>query len=354
MTADAGYFERHELVHNNFPGAGMEEDGLAVYERVVTHDDFDGVASAALVGYFLELDRFVFAGPGDIIQARVPVRKEDIVCDLPYPLVCGMWFDHHAANIEDVVLRGIDPGGIPGLRSEEPSCARVIVNYFGQDFEIDEEIESLAASADRIDSFAYESVEDWRAERPESLIDAAIKLKAGSTPAERRNFLRQLTFWLMDEPLEEAAGRSQVKNRASLFRAEEEEMLKLIGQHFGYLDPEKKIVLLDFSGCDHRVKIVKNLVQLLDPDAHSILEVNCLFDRQIKTTDLSFSMNLTINGMRQAVLHDLGEIMRELNIGSGHRGAASGTVRAKSKAEMLRARERTLQVILEKWRKQGA
>lgn len=65
-------------------------------------------------------------------------------------------------------------------------------------------------------------------------------------------------------------------------------------------------------------------------------------------------MNLTIAGMHQTAPRDLGEIMRELNIGSGHKGAASGTVRAKSKAEMLRAKERALQAILEKWRKQGA
>jgi oligoribonuclease NrnB/cAMP/cGMP phosphodiesterase (DHH superfamily) len=319
-----------------------------MFSRLVTHDDFDGVASAALAGYFLEISSIIFAGPGDITRSTVSTGEEDVVCDLPYPLTCGMWFDHHEANLEEVRLRGIDPDTIPGHHLPAKSCARVILEYYAEEYEIDEELEVLAAAADRIDAFDYESVEDWRSKTPAAMIDSSIKLKTG-TPAERRAYLRQLTSWLMDEPLEQVAGQEQVQARALAFEEEEKQMLKIIEQNLGFLDGKKEVILLDFSGRNRRVAVVKNLAQLLAPEALAVIEVNSLFNRGVKTNDLSFSMSLNIEGTKKTPEKDLGEIMRALNIGSGHAGAASGTVRSKNKQEMLKAKEKVLQMIIEKW-----
>jgi len=322
-----------------------------MYNRIVTHDDFDGVVSAALVGYFLEIDSVVFAGPGDITRSAVSTGAGDIVCDLPYPLTCGMWFDHHEANLEEVELRGIDPAGIAGRHTAAPSCARVILDHFAGDYEIDPEIEAMAAAADRIDSFAYESLEDWRRKTPAAVIDCSIKLKSGR-PAGRRAFLKQLAARLMDESLEQVSGDQEVTARARKFEEEEARMLKTIEQRLGFLDEKKEIVLLDFTDHNRRVAVVKNLAQLLAPEALAVLEVKSIFERGVKTNDLSLSMSLTIAGARAAGEKDLGEIMRTLNIGSGHAGAASGTLRNKSKAEMLKAKDRTLLKIIEQWNRQ--
>ena len=319
-----------------------------MFSRLVTHDDFDGVASAALAGYFLEISSVSFAGPGDITRSVVSTGEKDVVCDLPYPLSCGMWFDHHEANLEEVKLRGIDPDTIPGRHVPARSCARVILEYFAEEYEIDEELEALASAADRIDSFDYESVEDWRSKTPAALIDGSIKLKTG-TPAERRAYLRKLTAWLMDEPLEQVAEKEQVQTRAQEFEDEEKRMLEIIEQNLGFLDNKKEIILLDFSDRNRRVAVVKNLAQLPAPEALAVLEVNSLFNRGVKTNDLSLSMSLTIEGTKKAPGKDLGEIMRTLNIGSGHAGAASGTVRSKNKQEMLKAKEKILGMIMDKW-----
>ena len=323
-----------------------------MFDRIVTHDDFDGVVSAALVGYFLEIDKIAFAGPGDITNSRISTGASDIVCDLPYPLECGMWFDHHEANLEDLDLRGISQEKIPGLRKPAPSCARVIIEYYETEYEIDPELVEMVEASDRIDSFAYESIEDWRRLRAENEIDAAIKLKAGK-PAERKKFLRWLVLCLMDQSLEAVAAKNEVIERAGLFRAGEEQMLKIIEQHLDYPGDEQEIILLDFSGQTRRVNVVRNLAQLLAPQALAVLEINSLFHRQVKTNDLTFSMSLTIAGAHDPARRDLGEIMRTLNIGSGHAGAASGILRSRSKPEMLKAKERTLNAILELWKKQG-
>jgi hypothetical protein len=47
-------------------------------------------------------------------------------------------------------------------------------------------------------------------------------------------------------------------------------------------------------------------------------------------------MSLSINGNREHQRKNIGEIMRMLNIGDGHPGAAAGTVHCASKQEMLK------------------
>jgi len=51
---------------------------------------------------------------------------------------------------------------------------------------------------------------------------------------------------------------------------------------------------------------------------------------------------------------DVGEIMRSLNMGDGHRGAGAGRTQCKSKAEMVKQKEQILQKILGMWGKQRA
>ena len=65
------------------------------YEKIITHGDFDGVVSAAICSYALRVDKVMFAGPSTITKSLISISDRDIVCDLPYPLECGLWFDHN-------------------------------------------------------------------------------------------------------------------------------------------------------------------------------------------------------------------------------------------------------------------
>ncbi len=47
---------------------------------------------------------------------------------------------------------------------------------------------------------------------------------------------------------------------------------------------------------------------------------------------------------------DMGEIMRELDIGDGHTGAAAGTIHCHSKDMMLREKKRALDEIWAMWK----
>jgi hypothetical protein len=60
-------------------------------------------------------------------------------------------------------------------------------------------------------------------------------------------------------------------------------------------------------------------------------------------------MALSIKANLQAGNKNVGEIMRTLNIGDGHPGAAAGTIRCKSKQEMLKKKKDTLNQIHKLW-----
>jgi hypothetical protein len=72
----------------------------------------------------------------------------------------------------------------------------------------------------------------------------------------------------------------------------------------------------------------------------------------VKSNHLGLSMSLSINGNRQNQSKNIGEIMRSLNIGDGHPGAAAGQIRCKSKQEMLKKKKELLQKIYRIWSSQ--
>src|SRR4030067_2144361 len=98
--------------------------------RIITHNDFDGLVSAAICLFALKINFIVFTGPRTVSEARISITDEDVVCDLPYPLECDLWFDHHEANLEELGFRKIDPASIKARFDIKDSCARVVYQYF--------------------------------------------------------------------------------------------------------------------------------------------------------------------------------------------------------------------------------
>jgi hypothetical protein len=322
------------------------------YERIITHTDFDGVVSAAILSAVLSCDRFVFTGPNAVTRAEVSIGSADVVCDLPYPLECGLWFDHHPGNREAVRLRGIDPDAIPGRFDEKPSCARVILDYFTErGAELAEYFGATVSEADTIDSFGYRSVEEWRSETPGKLVDMSIKAYA-PTPRDQTKFLTRVTELVRDRPLAGALEDGEVASRVERYREEERRMVGFIERSITFLpqDRDREIVVLDLTPHNRRARVIRNLAYLVHPRALAVLSLSPVFRGDRKTNDLSISMSLSMNMTGRQHGKDIGEIMRTLNIGDGHIGAASGLVRCGSKEEMLRAKKRLLERIWNAWR----
>lgn len=322
-----------------------------MYDRIITHNDMDGVVSAAMCSYTFQITDVRFAGPNAIIKAEIPISENDVVCDLPYPVLCGLWFDHHEGNLQDLAYRNIAVEGIAGRFALRDSCSRVVYEYFAEKgISLPPYIEQTVEETDVIDSFNYCSIEEWRTETPGKLVDYSLKASS-STLREKHHYMRQLVKWVRDLPLEEVVVLLEVRDRIERYREEEKKVLKLIEEDSSFLpyDQRQEIVIIDLTRHNRRPRVIKNLAYLLYPKALAVLEVHNLYDRGVKSTNLGFTMALSVNLNNQDHKKDLGEIMRELNIGDGHRGAAAGTVYTNSKAQMLKKKEEVLRKIYELW-----
>jgi oligoribonuclease NrnB/cAMP/cGMP phosphodiesterase (DHH superfamily) len=332
----------------------LMSSNLQEYEKIVTHNDFDGLVSASLCTWFLKIQKVIFAGPLTITRSQITITEKDVVCDLPYPLQCGLWFDHHEGNLQELTLRKIDPKSIPGRFDLKPSCSRVVYEYFSERREPPPYFREAVEEADVIDSFSYSSIEDWRSETPGRMIDLTLKAPFQSAE-DQASYMRNVVQQLRDHPIEEVSHLEFIQKRLKHYREEEGRMLRIIqdASYFIEQDEREEVVVIDLTPYQRRPHLIKNLAFLVYPEALAVLEVYNLMDHQrVKSNHLGFSMSLSINGNRPDQNKNIGEIMRALNIGDGHPGAAAGTVRCKSKQEMLKKKKELLEQIFQIWSSQ--
>ncbi len=325
-----------------------------MYEKIITHNDFDGLASAAICSEIYQIDNIQFAGPNTITNSQMTITEKDIVCDLPYPLLCGLWFDHHEGNFEELKYRKIDPTAILGSFEALPSCAHVCFNYANKIKPLPAHFAELVREADIIDAFNYQNIEDWRQETPGKIIEGAIKARGNIELREKWDLMRDWVLLLRARPLAEVARIDSIVQQYQQYQQEEDESLRLIEANSSFLpvDKNKEIVILDFTEFKRRPQVIKNLAYLLFPAAEAVIELNALFNRGIKTTNFGLSMSLSLILNNKSHKRDVGVIMRELNLGDGHAGAAGGTAYCDSKQEMLQTKKQILQEIYEIWRRQ--
>jgi hypothetical protein len=323
-----------------------------VYNRIITHSDFDGIVSAAVCSRLFGCDRFVFTGPNAIARAEISIDTDDIVCDLPFPLQCGLWFDHHPGNLAELKLRNIDPDAIGGRFDAKPSCARVVYEY-GRDagHELPGFYAETVSEADMIDSFDYRSVDEWRRETPGKLVDMSMKVYFPS-PRDKTKHLDLLVSLVRDNPLGDVLEDERVATNIERFREEERRMIEFIEKSISFLpqDTRRELIVLDFTALKRQPRVLRNLAYLAHPAALGVLVLNPLFRGGRKTNDFSVSMSLSMNLTGRDHGKDMAEIMRELNIGDGHVGAAAGTVHCGSKDEMVRRKRVLLDEIWELWK----
>lgn len=334
--------------------ATSDSPNLREYDKIVTHNDFDGIVSASLCSWVLKIQRVIFTGPLTIARSQITITEKDVVCDLPYPLQCGLWFDHHEGNLQELTYRKIDPKSIPGRFDLKPSCSRVVYEYFSEREEFPLYFLKAVEEADVIDSFSYASIEDWRRESPGKVISLTLNVPF-QTAEDQASYMRNLVQQLRDRSIEEVSPLDFVQKRLKQYREEEGRMLRMIrdASYFIEQDEQKEVVIIDLTPYQRRPYLIKNLAFLIYPEALGVLEVYNLMDHQgVKSNHLGLSMSLSINGNRQDQSKNIGEIMRTLNIGDGHPGAAAGTVRCQSKQEMLKKKKELLEQIFRIWSSQ--
>ncbi len=316
------------------------------YSSIISHFDLDGVTSAALCSHIFDIDNLRFCSP--IAVSEQPIDKNTIICDLPYPRECGLWFDHHIANKEELAHRNIDVLKIPGELENKLSCLRVIYDFYKGNLNLSH-WETLVNEVDTIDAFLFNSPQEWLAVTPINTIDASIKYNHSD-----KKFLKELAILLKNNNFLDVAKNKEVTQRADKHRNNLDSQLKLIEKASGFLDDNKEIVVIDLTEYHKPPIIQKNMAFTIHTNAVSVIEIRCMYEGTRKTNNLYLSMSLgfTNKDIRKSV--DIGKIMRILNIGSGHPGAAAGRIKCKTKAEREKAKLNTLKEINKIWNSQKA
>ncbi len=238
----------------------------------------------------------------------------------------------------------------PAGSNSKPSCSRVVYDYFSERLAIPSYFLKAVEEADIIDSFSYASIEDWRKETPGKMMDMTLKAHFPSNE-DHFAYMRNLVQQLRDRPIEEVSSLPFVQKRLKQYREEEGRMLKVIQDSSSFLeqDQRKEMIVIDLTSYQRSPHLIKNLAFLTYPESLAVLEIYSLLDQGVKSNHLGFSMSLSIKANRQDGSKNIGEIMRTLNMGDGHPGAAAGTIRCKSKQEMLRKKKEILSQIFSLW-----
>ena len=73
-----------------------------------------------------------------------------------------------------------------------------------------------------------------------------------------------------------------------------------------------------------------------------------IYENQIKLNKISLNISASLFEASDPTKIDLGAIMRDLNIGDGHAGAASGIINSMTKSELEKEKQKALRYITEK------
>ena len=115
--------------------------------RLITRSDFDGLACGALLKTLGVIDTWKFVHPKDMQDGLIEITSDDVLANVPYVPGCGMWFDHHASEMERVGKDKLCPGEC----RPADSAARVIYDYYDGMTKLPH-FASMIEAVDRVDS----------------------------------------------------------------------------------------------------------------------------------------------------------------------------------------------------------
>lgn len=117
--------------------------------KAIIRGDLDGIVCATLLKAAQLVDNVEMVRIRDILEGKVTITKDDIVCNLPYQPEAYMWFDHHSSEVRR--LPEIPPD-FRGAFNLAPSTAGVVYHHLLPSHPELERFEGLVRDTDILDS----------------------------------------------------------------------------------------------------------------------------------------------------------------------------------------------------------
>jgi len=214
-------------------------------------------------------------------DGKFEVTENDVLTNVPYVPGCGLWFDHHATEVERVVGKIGFQGGDCRIA---PSAARVVYDYYGGPARFPG-IEEMMREVDKADSAQF-SAEDILHPQGWPLLSFLMDARTGlGRYRDYRISNYQLMYDLIDAcrtmSIGEILNLPDVQERVVRYFEQDALFRQMLAEHSW---TESNVVVTDLRGVDPIPCGNRFLVYALYPEANTSLWIvngfqgqNCVF-----------------------------------------------------------------------------
>ncbi len=273
--------------------------------RVITRGDMDGLACTVFIFDMENYNEIYFAHPKDMNDGIIPIKKGDIIVNLPYHKNCSMWFDHHISE-EGVAKFSHSFKGKYGLA---PSAARIIYEYYNSPKL--KKYEEMLEYTDRIDSA---NLTEEEVDNPTGWILLSYTADPRSGLGDFKEYFMHLLDLIRDGlSVDEILKDSEVKYQVEFFLEQEEKSKEILRK---YSSVEGNLVITDTRNTTDRIVGNRFLIYRLFPEVNISARVFWGKNKEFVVFTLGHSIfNRTSNT-------NVGTLMMEYG-GGGHKGAGT-------------------------------
>lgn len=296
--------------------------------RLLTRSDFDGLMCAVLLKEMGIMEERKFVHPKDIQDGLVQADSNDVLANVPYLPGCGLWFDHHASEVErEEMFRHHWEGACdPSAKS----CARVIYNYYGGDEGPLARLSYLVDVADKADSadFSKEEILD-----PQGWVLLSFVMDPRTGLGRYRDYtisnyqlMDDLVEYLRKHDIDDILALEDVQERIRRYRDQIQLFIDMLRENSSV---EGDAVITDLTGKEETFVGNRHVIYAIYPDSNISVRV---FDGK-KMEFCVFSVGHSILNRTSNV--DVGKLMLRLG-GGGHFRVGTCQVPYESRYEVLK------------------
>jgi hypothetical protein len=279
--------------------------------RLITRGDFDGLVCAVLLKQVEKISSILLVHPREAQDQRIAAGPKDIVANLPYIRGCGMWFDHHVSQKEEMSEQTAVGENVRGAFELAPSCAEVIRSYYEKSKGvIFPAYSELIDAAGRLDS-ANLLMDDILWPRHWILLGMTLDPRSG-LGAGFEEYFHWLLEYIEIAPLRDILQHARVVERTDRLMSEQLEFSDLLKKH---ARQDGNVIVTDFRGVKFKPAGNRFLVYALFPDAN--VEVR-IFDGRNGTVVVSVGRSIT----NRTCFANIGQGLKHYG-GGGHTGAGA-------------------------------
>lgn len=232
--------------------------------RLITRSDFDGLACAVFLKEVGIIDNWTFVHPKDLQDGLIEVTENDCLANVPFVEGCGLWFDHHASELE----RNAFKGNFVGDSRPCPSAAHVVYDYYGGK-ERFPNYDDLLVAVDKVDSGDL-SIDDIKNPSPWVLLGYIMDPRTGlgrfrQFTVSNYQLMEKLIDWCSEKTIDEIMALPDIQERVVLYHEQTEKFTEMVHAHTRV---EGDVIITDLRGIETIYTGNRFMIYSLYPEAN--------------------------------------------------------------------------------------